>query len=234
MHQRPRLLTVISFSFLLLSATPLLRFYHHFGNDVFDIEALTQGLSIKDWALVWLGLGGALLARNASRILAAGLPLLTILAGLELLFDSRAKTNLLEASPSLWSAGLFLTMQFLWIIPSARRALMSPKTHWWKTPRRVPLNASANVRTGFGKNFLSKVSNISRTGLLLDTSADFHPGQFLEVRFLLGPLCVIHCRAEVVRRQLEADRGKYGLRILEMRTNSRVQMERYLNREMSA
>jgi hypothetical protein len=234
MHQRPRLLTVISFSFLLLSVTPLLRFYHHFGNDVFDLEALMQGLSIKDWALVWLGLGGALLARNASRILSAGLPLLTILAGLEVFFDTRTGTNLLEASPSLWSAALFLVMQSLWLLPEPRRALISPRTHWWKTPPRVTINASANIRTGFGKNFVSKISNISRTGLLLDTPADFHPGQFLEVRFLLGPLCVIHCRAEVVRRQLEADRGKYGLRILEMKTNSRVQMERYLNREISA
>jgi hypothetical protein len=234
MHQRPRLLTVISFSFLLLSVTPLLRFLHHFGNDVFDYEALMQGLSIKDWSLIWLGLGGAMLARNASRILALGLPLLTILACLEVLYDSKTGGTLLEAAPSLWSASLFVAMQFLWLAPKPRRALLRPRTHWWKTPPRITVNASANIRTGFGKNFVSKVSNISKTGLLLETPADFHPGQFLEVRFLLGPLCVIHCRAEVVRKKLDEERGKYGLRILEMRTNSRVQMERYLNREISA
>jgi len=230
MNSRPRLLHVLSISFLLLCLTPFLRVLHSQGLGAFAQESLIDLFTLRDWTLVLTGLLGALLARNASRVLAMGVPLLSLLAGLEIFWEMGASKNFLHASPSFWSASIFLATQILWLFRGPRKALLNPRSRWWTTPKRITVSAVANIRTGFGKTFVSRVTNLSKEGIQLDSSAEFQKGQYLNIRFLLGPLCVIQCKAEVVRKQNRPDHASYGLRILEMRTNSRLQMKRYMER----
>lgn len=67
-----------------------------------------------------------------------------------------------------------------------------------------------------------------------DALPDFASGQLLELRFLLGPLCVIHCRAEVVRKDGEDGANRYGLKIVQIKSDSRARVRDYMDRAVTA
>jgi hypothetical protein len=230
MKNRPLLLGVLSFSFLILALTPLLRLFQTHGTEIFYSRVFFESLTPHDGILIVGGVLSASLTLHASRLLVGLIPLLCLLAALEV-FISVPPTHLIaDAEIGLWSASSFLIFQILWMLPGPRKALFQPHLRWWKTSRRLRLDTAANVRTGFGQTYVSRLSNLSREGMLLVTKADFQAGDRLDVRFVLGPFNVIHCRAEVVRKDVRPEQSAYGLRIFQIKPSSRVQMKRYFEK----
>ncbi len=86
-----------------------------------------------------------------------------------------------------------------WLVRPATAALFRhPERHWWKTPRRYPVAAPAELVAGPGV-WVGRTVDISRTGVFVATVADrLRPGARVRLRLDLGRR-VIEGVAEVVR-----------------------------------
>jgi hypothetical protein len=248
MKGRPWVLTLLSVSFVVFAMSPLLSVLHDYGTSGLSPSSLLQVLGAEDWAVLGLGTMGAVLAWHASSILTLFLPLLSMLAVWEgyLVYDD--SMDLARATPQTIACAIFLAMQFLWLLPRPRQALLDPHKRWWKTPPRALACAAALVRTGTGEDYASTVRNLSHKGLLLDLHEGgegdpLKPGQIIDIRFLLGPLSVVQVRAEVVRRQARMPRNdrrkqdpgvQFGLRFLPLTSSAKTQIERYMEAHQAA
>ncbi len=229
MKTRPRVLSVLAVSFLFIALVPLLKNFEIRGFEGFRNLGL-ETLGLLGTMISLIAFAMFPLTLRASRVVVPGTLLLLAYALWNLAAYREDPFALFNAAPSAWASALFVVHQPLWLLRGAHRPVMSPELRWWRTPQRVPLAAAAHVRTGFGKTFLSNIRNLSRKGILLDTKAQFSRGDLIDVRFVLAPFCVIHCRAEVVRREDRSEVSSYGLKILQMRTDSRVQLNRFFER----
>ncbi len=235
MNKRPWQLYVLSLSFLILLIVPFLRnIYWDSASTQFYMRA--NSMLLYDILVYSVsGLFGMALTLNASRESLIFLPMFWALATWEILQNFQAQKLPVVFSIALVAAGAFLILQLLWLTGSARRAVLNPGYCWWKQPLRKIVNAPAQVRTQYGKSFVSKVLNLSKNGALVDVkcsgrrAGNFRLGQLIDLRFLVGPLKVVKCRAEVVRQESIESGERYGVRIVDMAPDSKKKLWGFLN-----
>ena len=240
MNKRPWQLYVLSISFLFLTAAPFLRALRvdSSGNLQASSDFFVMNYEFSTFLLA--GFCGLIFVSNASKKILIFLPAFLLLAWWEVSAAFENAQNGSSISLSFWGASIFILSQSMWMFGKARRALLDPNSRWWRTPRRVLASAPAHIRTNQGENFSSKIVNVSKDGLLLDlpsgggSFANFRQGQLLDLRFLLGPLKVVRCRAEVVRRVDAESSERYGLRVIHMQSDSKKKLRNYLDSNMAA
>ena len=188
-------------------------------------------------AFLLAGFCGLLFVINASKKTLIFLPAFCLLASWEAFNAFHASQSLSGVSLSFVATGLFLTSQGFWFVGNAKKALVHPEYRWWNTPPRFLASAPAQVRTHKGSSYISRVMNLSDDGLLIDLPSvrdgegNFRQGQLLDLRFQLEPLKIVHCRAEVVRKDQAENGERYGLRVVQMGSESRKKLRQYMKNE---
>ncbi len=215
MYKKPRIVNFISLVFIALSTS-----------------ACVHAQNI-DYVLLVLGIAGAFLTWMCSPFLMLMQFTLTVVVAVR-------STAPIELSYVLLNLCLFI--QLLWFMNPLRALYIDPSLHWWKTPKRIPTESRAILKTQDGSHFTAWVRNVSKEGLLLSIVCKekplllFDKGTFVEVRFLLGKQHLVRCTAKIVREQPAEPLASesfptYGLKIIYSDNLSQCRIQKCLEKK---
>jgi hypothetical protein len=94
---------------------------------------------------------------------------------------------------------------------------------------RMPLHTEASVFNSLAKSFSAVATNVSQTGIALESSAQFHPGDVVQIQFRLpdAPKSLA-CKARVIWSD---QHGRAGFSFLEMKSSDKELLSTWIENE---
>ena len=94
---------------------------------------------------------------------------------------------------------------------------------------RLPLHTEASVFNSLAKSFSAVATNVSQTGIALESSGQFHSGDVVQIQFRLPDTAKsLPCKARVIWSD---QRGRAGFSFLEMKVADRAALSTWIENQ---